>query len=199
MNPGEQDVTVYERLQRLVDADERTRERDLELYECDECGSVGIGTGDGSMTCCDRAMASVDADRTVDGPDVKRLLRDVFGLSETGVAVCLHAMDAGEVTVEEIADREDLDRSSATRTLNDLVDLGVLEKRRTLLDQGGYLYRYRSVAPESVRRRLGRELLLWTADGLALLDELHRQKLELVSDERTDRRAVDNEQSAAED
>lgn len=199
MDLGERDAAVYERLQRLVDADESARGRDLELYECDRCGSVGIGAGDCSMRCCGQSMAAVDADRTVDGPDVEQLLRDVFGLSETDVAVCLHAMTAGEVTVNEIADRADLDRSSATRTLNGLVDLGALEKRRTLLDQGGYVYRYRPVAPDTVRRRLRRELQLWAKGGLALVDELHRQKLDLVSDERAERSAADGEQSAAED
>ena len=189
---------MYERLQRLVDADEGSRGRDHELYECDQCGSVGIETGDGSMRCCDRPMASVDADSTVDEPEVERLLRGVFGLSETDVAVCLHAMDAGDVTVNEIADRADLDRSSATRTLNDLVDLGVLEKRRTLLDQGGYMYHYWPVPPALVRRRLRRELQLWTRGGLELIDELHRQKRDLVPEEQCER-SVDGEQGAAED
>lgn len=165
------------------------------VFECDVCGNVGLGSG--GIVCCDRPMeptgerdtpGSLDRSGSGDGdgdepgrdPSLDDLLRTVYGMSSTELEICLCVMEGGDVTVQELADQVGYDRSVVTRHLNHLVELGVVERRRQLLERGGHVYAYTPVAPEAVRRRLGWGFLDWTRAAAGLIDELSREKVEAI-------------------
>jgi predicted transcriptional regulator len=151
-------------------------EGNVEAFECETCGNVGLG--DGGMTCCDATMSSVEVDPAVEDPSLGDLLRTVFDMSDAALDICLCVMEGGDQTVQELADRTSYDRSVAARHLNHLVELGVLEKRRRLLEEGGHIYVYSPKPPETVRRAFKRQFLLWLGDATGQLEQLRREKVE---------------------
>ena len=148
----------------------------VDVFECTDCGNVGLGDGD--ITCCGSPMSRVDADPAVPEPSLGDLLGAVFGMSDAELDICLCVMEGGEQTAQELADRTDYDRSVAARHLNHLVELGVLEKRRRLLEEGGHVYVYVPKGPETVRRGFKRQFLLWLGEATGRLEELRREKVE---------------------
>jgi predicted transcriptional regulator len=157
----------------------------VDVFECDDCGNVGLGDGD--ITCCGSPMSRVDADPAVPEPSLGDLLGAVFGMSDAELDICLCVMEGGEQTAQELADRTDYDRSVAARHLNHLAELGVLEKRRRLLKAGGHIYVYAPRSAETVRREFKRQFLVWLEGAAGRLGEVRREKVEdLVDAERTD-------------
>lgn len=148
------------------------------VYECDECDSVTFG--DAESTCCGESMTTVEAE-SVKPPDLGIVLRDVFGISETGLHVCLCLMEEGESTAGEIADKLDIDRSTVTRQLNHVTEVGVLDKRQRLLEAGGYVNVYSPVPVEEVRERLVAGLFAWTGEALELVEHVNREKLDALA------------------
>jgi predicted transcriptional regulator len=125
----------------------------------------------------DRDVETLDA---IAEPDLETLLRTVFGMSETELEICLCVMENGEVTVQELADAVDYDRSVVTRHLNHLADLEVIEKRRQLLKSGGHVYVYTPVDADAIRARFRQLFLAWVASATESLADLRREKVESV-------------------
>ncbi|WP_276282459.1 helix-turn-helix domain-containing protein [Halorussus caseinilyticus] len=146
------------------------------VYVCDECGEVSFG----DPSCCDESASAVEA-TPVEHPDLSGVLREVFGISETGLKVCLCLMEDGESTAADIADRLGIDRSTVGRQLNHLTDIGVLDKRQRLLKEGGYVHVYSPVPVEEVRRRLTVGLLAWTDEALDIVEHVNREKLDALA------------------
>jgi predicted transcriptional regulator len=159
----------------------RTPDGSAELFECGSCGNLGLGVGEGEIRCCDRPMRPVDAPApAVSDPTLDGLLRAVFDMSDTELEICLCVMEGGELTVADLAAETDYDRSVVTRHLNHLVDLGVVDKRRRLLERGGEVYVYTPAGPEVVRDRFNGLFLRWVAQSSQLLDDLRREKVEAI-------------------
>ena len=162
-----------------------------QIYECDDCGSVSFGD---ESACCGEAEP-VEAS-PVENPDIAVVLREVFGISETGLNVCLCLMEDGESTAGDIAERLDIDRSTVGRQLNHLTDIGVLDKRERLLKNGGYVHVYSPVPVEEVRKRLTVGLYAWMEEGLELVEHINREKLDALAradGEGLERRGDDDE------
>jgi predicted transcriptional regulator len=116
----------------------------------------------------------------VSEPTLDDLLETVFDMSATELELCLCVMEGGELTVSQLAEQTEYDRSVVTRHLNHLADLNVLRKQRRLLEQGGQVYVYTPVAPEVIRRTFKRLFLTWVVHSARLLDELRREKVESI-------------------
>jgi len=150
------------------------------LFECQDCGNLGLGRGE--IRCCDGAMARVDAEAVLDEPTLEEVLRVVFDVSDTELEVCLCVMDADGLTVSDLADRIDYDRSVVARHLTHLADLGVIERRRQILERGGHVYLYTPVSEEQVRRRLSRAFAAWVREALEVVGTVQREKVESIAE-----------------
>ncbi|WP_158059362.1 helix-turn-helix domain-containing protein [Halorussus halophilus] len=144
------------------------------VFECSACGNVAFG--DPSSTCCDEQMAAVEA-TPVKEPALALVLRDVFGISKTGLSVCICLMERQEATAADLADELDIDRSTVGRQLNHLTDIGILEKRQRLLREGGYVHVYSPVPVEEVQERLKIGLYAWADEAMGLVEEINREKV----------------------
>jgi predicted transcriptional regulator len=162
-----------------------TFDESTDVYECRACGNVGLG--DGEIRCCGAPMERVDtAAAAVSHPRLDDLLATVFDMSDTELELCLCVMEGGELTVSQLADQTDYDRSVVTRHLNHLTELGVLKKQRRLLERGGEVYVYTPVPPERIRRTFKRLFLTWVLHSSRLLDDLRREKVESIVDRHID-------------
>lgn len=151
-----------------------------ELVQCPACDALTIGATD--ATCCDEPMEPIDSEAAVVEPTLETLLQTVFGISEAELEVCLCVMENGDATVAELTERVDVDRSVVARHLSDLVEIGVVDRERRLLKQGGHVYVYTPVPESTVRSRLVASFAAWVTDAAAELDSVSREKVEAITD-----------------
>ena len=169
-------------------------EPDLAVYTCRSCGDYQLASE--PPTCCADPMDEVDDTVPIEYPDEERLMKAVFDISETELDVCRHLMSEGELTVTELADLVERDRSVVTRHLNHLVDLGMVEKRSRVLSNGGRVNVYSHRSAEAVRRQFKLGLYTWMTEAVDIIDDLSEDKIERLvgSPAETDRGPVIVEQ-----
>lgn len=149
------------------------------VQTCRHCGAVALS--ERRHECCGEAMESVSVDAARE-PDLRTLLTQVLGVSETGLEVCVLLMERGEVTTDDIAAALDVNRTTVSRQLNQLLALGVLDRRAESLEDGGQVHVYTAPSMAELRRRHREALLSWVADAVALLEELDEQELAAVAE-----------------
>ena len=117
-----------------------------------------------------------------------------------GLLECFHGLTAldrdvfrvlagadGRLTVDEVADAVDRERSTAYRSVRRLVDAGFVRSEQVNYDDGGYYHAYEPVAAEEVAADLHAMLDEWYAMMDGLIDEFERR----YADERADPPASD--------
>lgn len=163
----------------MVDDGMGIDERDLDAYECPSCGSLALHEG---VACCGEPMTAVDATAAIDPPDTESLVREVFGMSATDLELCRVLVAEGEATIGDLTGRLDRDRTSITRRLNHLTDVGVLDKHTRVLPEGGRANVYAPNDIDAVHRQLELGLYAWLDDALDLVEDLNREKIEAMAD-----------------
>ena len=156
---------------------------DMRPFECVTCDGVALASE--PPRCCGEAMTPVEPTAAVVEPSLETLVRTVFEMSGTELEICLCVMAGGELTVAELAEQIEYDRSVVARHLNHLADLGVVEKRRRIRPAGGHVYVYTPRDPETVRTRLREAFLSWVGLAAGQLDELGREKVEAIAEAET--------------
>lgn len=154
-------------------------EHELAVHKCQSCGEYRLQSTE--TTCCGATMTEVDGTVPIKVPDEERLMQTVFGISETELEVCRHLMAEPEVTVEELATAVDRDRSVVTRHLNDLVELGIVEKQSRVLSEGGRINVYAHRSVDAVRRQFKLGLYTWMVDAVDVIDDLSEEKIEMMA------------------
>lgn len=153
-------------------------EPELSLYECRSCDEYRLGYGE--TICCGEPMDEFDDTVPIEPPDEEQLMRTVFDISETELEVCRHLMAEGEATIRELTETVDRDRSVITRHLNDLVELGVLEKHSRVLSEGGRINFYSHRSVDAIRRQFKLGLYTWMIEAVDVIDDFSEEKLELM-------------------
>jgi len=100
------------------------------------------------------------------------LLGCVHGLNERDQMVFQLLQQAeGDLTVDDVADRTDCERSTAYRSISRLLEADVVVQEQVNYEHGGYYYVYRSRAPEEVAHDMQRLLNDWYAAIGQLIQE----------------------------
>lgn len=94
-------------------------------------------------------------------PSFEHVLSCVFGIQDHESRTYLTLLDHPGSTVAELADTLDRDRSNVNRSLSTLRDKGLVERRRRLLDSGGYVYQYTAIPVPEAKERLHDALDEW--------------------------------------
>jgi len=97
---------------------------------------------------------------------LKDLDRDVFGVLTTSDE---------PLTVDEIANRVDRERSTAYRSVQRLLKAGFIRKEQVNYDQGGYYHVYRPTDPDQVADEMQRTLNDWYAKMGQLIVEFREK------------------------
>jgi len=143
--------------------------------ECPQCDrlSLTIVSPPESRRYCDgggQPLAPTGTD--VERPELKPVLRAVFDIPEPGIDICLYVAEHGPTSTDQIASAFDYDQSTATRYLNRLVMIGLLERVQLNRKAGGIINVYRPVPAEEFRRELLAGYYEWAGQTAQLLDEL---------------------------
>lgn len=151
------------------------------LFECRTCDNIvlAFGPGEPAMYCHEESMQPVAASTMdIEPPDIRQVLLDAFGLPKAGLDICLSVVGEGPLPANEIAKRLDYDRSTVTRYLNDLVELGLLHKSQLNREEGGVVNVYHSTDLERMRRETLLGFFAWAGEAAALIDAANLTKQE---------------------
>ena len=152
-----------------------------DIYECSvsDCDNVVlvVGSGDPPMSCHDQPMERVtEVDMTVKPPDVRQVLLQAFGLPKAGLDICLCVIGEGPLSANEVAEQLGYDRSTVTRYLNKLVELGLLRRSELNREGGGVVKVYHSVDLERMRRETLIGFYVWAGEAASLIEDANLTK-----------------------
>jgi len=103
-------------------------------------------------------------------PSFEHVLSCVFGVRDHESRTYLTLLDHPGSTVAELAETLDRDRSNVNRSLSTLREKGLVERRRRLLDSGGYVYQYTAIPVPEAKKRLHGALDEWVEGVHAAID-----------------------------
>lgn len=150
-----------------------------DLYECPDCDNIvlSVGRDKPPMACHDEPMQRItDVNISVKRPDVKQVLLEAFGLPKAGLDICLCVIGEGPLSANEVADALGYDRSTITRYLNKLVELGLLRQSELNREEGGVVKVYHSVELERMRRETLIGFYMWAGEAAALIEDANLKK-----------------------
>jgi predicted transcriptional regulator len=156
-----------------------------DIFECPDCDNIvlALGRSDPPMRCHDEPMERVtDVEMSVEPPDVKQVLLQAFGLPKPGLDICLCVIADGPLTASEAADRLGYDRSTVSRYLNTLVEIGLLGKSELNREAGGVVNVYHPVDLGALRRETLIGFYVWAGEAAALIEEANLTQQELLAE-----------------
>ncbi|MBP1922628.1 putative transcriptional regulator [Halorubrum alkaliphilum] len=96
-------------------------------------------------------------------PSFDHVLSCVFGIRDHESRTYLTLIEHPGSTVAELAAVLDRDRSNVNRSLSTLREKGLIDRRRRLLDSGGYVYQYTAIPVPEAKTLLHDALDEWVA------------------------------------
>ncbi|MFW5938563.1 MAG: helix-turn-helix domain-containing protein [Halanaeroarchaeum sp.] len=111
------------------------------------------------------------------------LLECVHGLKELDKE-CFQVIvrSNGPLTIDEIAEEIDRERSTAYRAVQRLLQSGFIQKEQVNYDQGGYYHVYKPTDPDRVADEMQRTLNDWYAQMGQLISEFREKYSELAEE-----------------
>jgi len=106
-----------------------------------------------------------------DDPNFQHVLACVFGIQGHESRTYLALLEHPGSTVEELAETLDRDRSNVNRSLTTLLEKGLAERERRLLDPGGYVYQYTATPLPEAKEMLHDALETWATTVHDAIDE----------------------------
>jgi len=111
------------------------------------------------------------------------LLECIHGLKNLDKEIFVHLTDQDEpLTVDEIAEAVDRERSTAYRSVQRLINSGFVQKEQVNYDQGGYYHVFRPTDPDEIADDMQRMLNDWYAKMGQLIGEF-RTKYDVPHDQ----------------
>lgn len=95
-------------------------------------------------------------------PEFNAVMTCVFGIQEHETRTYFALLGAPGSTATELAEDLDRDRSNVNRSLTALLEKGLVERQRRLLDSGGYVYQYTALPLPEAKALLREALDAWT-------------------------------------
>ncbi|MFD1633241.1 helix-turn-helix domain-containing protein [Haloplanus ruber] len=107
----------------------------------------------------------------VEEPSFQHVLSCVFGVQTHESRTYLTLLDNPGSTVAELAEELDRDRSNVNRSLTTLLEKGLVERERRLLDPGGYVYQYTATPLPEAKELMHRTLDEWVDQVHVAIDD----------------------------
>ena len=117
-------------------------------------------------------MANSMAEQLQQDMECEGLLECIHGLKQLDKD-CFRAMvESNEpLTIDEVADRVDRERSTAYRSIQRLLQAGFIQKEQINYEQGGYYHVYSPTDPSQIADDMQRKLNDWYAKMGQLIQE----------------------------
>jgi predicted transcriptional regulator len=161
-------------------------DRQYGIYQCNDCSNVALTLRDcdGGMTCHGEPMEEVtEIGMDVRPPDIKQVLLDAFGLPKPGLDICLCVIGEGAVPPSEVAEKLGYDETTVRRYLNQLVEIGLLQKSQLNREGGGIVNVYHSIDLDEMRRDTLIGFYAWAGEAAALIEEANLTKEDYLDED----------------
>jgi predicted transcriptional regulator len=106
-----------------------------------------------------------------DNPNFQHVLACVFGVHHHESRTYVALLNNPGSTVAELAETLDRDRSNVNRSLTTLLEKGLADRQRRLLDPGGYVYQYNATPLPEAKEMLHDALDEWSVRVHDSIDE----------------------------
>jgi len=127
-------------------------------------------------------MATSMAEYLQQDMECEGLLECIHGLKQLDKECFQVVVNAGEpVTIDEITEEVDRERSTAYRSVQRLLQAGFIQKEQVNYEQGGYYHVYRPTDPEEIADDMQRKLNDWYAKMGSLI-QVFRDKYDDEAD-----------------
>lgn len=156
-----------------------------DILECPDCDNIvlALGRNDPPMSCHGEPMQPVTrCEMSVEPPAIRQVLLRVFGLPKTGLDICLCVIGDGPLSANEVAELLGYDRSTVTRYLNKLVDLGLLRRSELNRERGGVVNVYHSVDLERMRRETLIGFYVRAGEAATLIEDANLTKQDYLEE-----------------
>lgn len=164
-------------------------EHEYRIYECIECENTvfTVHTEVEDLQCHGEEMSEItEWDLTVDPPELRQVLLEAFGIPKIGLDICLCVIGEGPMSPNEIADRLDYDRSTISKYLNQLVDVGILRKSQLNRKSGGYVNVYHGGDIDRLRREMLVGFYAWAGEAAVLIERANTAKASYLEEDYSD-------------
>ncbi len=94
-------------------------------------------------------------------PRFDDVMRCVFKIKDYEIEVYFYLLDHPGSTIAEVSDSLKKDRSSIQRSLQTLMDKGMINRKFRVLGVGGFAYIYAATPIEETKKIMERELRVW--------------------------------------
>ncbi len=94
-------------------------------------------------------------------PKFNDVMRCVFKIKDYEIEVYFYLLDHPGSTIAEVSDPLKKDRSSIQRSLQTLMDKGMINRKFRVLGVGGFAYIYAATPLEETKKIMERELQVW--------------------------------------
>lgn len=121
-------------------------------------------------------MANSLAEQLRSDMDCDGLLECFHGLKELDKD-CFHVLvaEADPLTIDDIAEEVDRERSTVYRAVQRLLSAGLIQKEQVNYDQGGYYHVYKPTDPTAIREDMQRLLNDWYAEMGQLIQQFEEK------------------------
>ncbi len=106
-----------------------------------------------------------------EGMECEKLLCCVFGLKELDIQTYMALLSHGPMRVEELEKKINRERSTAYRSLQNLIMSKLAYREMKSIKAGGYYYVYHAANSERVKEEMKKCIDIWYEGMIRLLDE----------------------------
>ncbi|MBN2109773.1 MAG: TrmB family transcriptional regulator [Methanosarcinaceae archaeon] len=85
----------------------------------------------------------------------------MLGLKELDISAYKKLLENGPLTAEQLGDLLERERSTAYRSLQNLISAGLVYRETKSIDIGGYYYEYVAIEPLQVKRMIKKTIDEW--------------------------------------
>ncbi len=101
----------------------------------------------------------------------------VLGLKELDINTYKSLLEAGPMTAEQLGEMLSRERSTAYRSLQNLISAGLVYRETKSIDIGGYYYEYVAIEPEKVKQMIKNTIDNWYAKMNTLVENFDKELL----------------------
>jgi predicted transcriptional regulator len=107
----------------------------------------------------------------------------MFGIKTFDVAVYLSLLKNGASRVNEIAEILNRDRSTIQRSVQNLVNAGLVKRKQINLKEGGYFYKYEAIPFSEVKEIIKDTMEKWCKEVREWINDMDEKDLENITKE----------------
>jgi len=99
----------------------------------------------------------------------------VLGLKELDISTYKKLLENGPMTAEQLGDLLERERSTAYRSLQNLISAGLVYRETKSIDIGGYYYEYVAIEPSRVKEMIRKTVDEWYHKMNSLIENFDKE------------------------